>query len=50
MEEFMHHKVDGKKLFGNTILSFLVSLILCTFAGVMVVNGKINAEKLIMEI
>jgi len=45
----MHKKMDGKKLFGNTILSFLVSIILCTFAGVMVVNGKINAEKLIME-
>ena len=49
MEEFMHNKINGKKLFGNTILSFSVSLILCTFAGVMVVNGKINAEKLIME-
>jgi len=45
----MQFKIDGKKLFGNTILSFSVSLILCTFAGVMVVNGKINAEKLIME-
>ena len=41
--------LDGKKLFGNTILSFSVSLILCTFAGVMVVSGKINTEKLIME-
>jgi len=45
----MNSKIDRKKIFGNTILSFSVSLILCAFAGVIVVNGKINAEKLIME-
>jgi len=42
MEKFVQNKKDGKKLFGNTILSFSVSLILCAFAGVMVVNGKIG--------
>jgi len=45
----MRNKNSGKILFRSTVIFFLGSFLFCSFAGIIFIDSKMNAEKLIME-
>lgn len=45
----MRKTENGNKLFKSTIIFFIVSFLFCSFAGVIFIDSKMKAEKLVME-